>query len=363
METGRSTASFTRVLAGLLTLGGLLAACGSSHSAAAGHPSATAAPTSTDPPTAPSTTEPATCPLTGEPAPGGKVPQRPALAIKVENLPQARPQYGISEADVVYEEPVEGGITRFIVIYQCHGASRVEPVRSGRIIDPEIVDQYGAHPLLGFAGGIQAAVAAIDHSPLVDLSFTRTPQSDYWRDPNRYAPHNLVTSTSVLYAYAASLGVAETPPPSPFTFGPPVAGATPASSVHISYVYSNLTWTWNPATGLWQRSYDDVGDVGPATTGGGRQITAANVVVMHVVEYPSQYVEDPTGAHENLLTLTGSGPAQVFRNGVEFSGSWVRPSLSDVTRYVTASGQTITLRPGNTWVELVPTTIATSVTP
>jgi hypothetical protein len=361
METGSSTASLTRAFAGLLAAAGLISACGSGHTKAASRAAATSPPTTAATTTAPP--PPATCPLTGQPAPGGKVPQRPALAIKVENLPQARPQYGLAEADVVYEEPVEGGITRFIVIFQCHEAARVEPVRSGRIIDPEIVMQYGAHPLLGYAGGIQAAVSAIDHSPLVDLSFTHAPPADYWRDPDRYAPHNLETSTSALWAYGASLGASPTPPPSPFSFGPPVAGGTPAGSVHISYVYSNLTWTWDPSAGVWERSYDDVGDVGPAMTGNGRRVTAANVVVMHVVEYPSQYVEDPTGAHENLLTLTGSGPAQVFRDGAEFSGSWVRPSLSDVTRYVMPSGQTITLQPGNTWIELVPTTVPTSVTP
>jgi hypothetical protein len=299
--------------------------------------------------------------LTGQSPPGGHVPQRPALAIKVENLPAARPQYGLSAADVVYEEPVEGGITRFIVIYQCRDASRVEPVRSGRIIDPEILVQYGAHPLIGYAGAIPPAVSAIDSSSLIDLSAARAPASVYPRDPGRYAPHNLLTSTSALYSYANSLrGPQTTPPPSPFVFGPQPASATPAASVHIAYQYSDVTWTWQAATQTWSRAYSDTG---PATMGEGGVVHAANIIVMKVVMYPSPYPEDPTGTHENLLTLTGSGPAQVFRNGTVTNGTWKRASLGATTSYVDASGQPIALTPGQTWVELVPTTVGVTVAP
>ena len=80
------------------------------------------------------------CPLTGLPPRDGHVPQRAALAVKVENLPEARPQWGLDHADIVFEEPVEGGITRFIAVYQCHVAPRIEPVRSGRLVDIAILE-------------------------------------------------------------------------------------------------------------------------------------------------------------------------------------------------------------------------------
>src|SRR6266536_5748426 len=86
---------------------------------------------------------PPVCPLTGLPPKGGTVPNRPALAVKVENIPAVRPQTGLSYADVIYEEPVEGGITRFIVIYPCRDATRIEPIRSGRLTDPDVLVQYG----------------------------------------------------------------------------------------------------------------------------------------------------------------------------------------------------------------------------
>src|SRR2546425_3858297 len=90
------------------------------------------------------------CPLTGLPRPN--VPIRAALAVKVENLPESPPQTGLSWADIIYEEPVEGGITRFIAVYQCQNASRIEPVRSARLTDPDILDQFG-HPLSAYPAG------------------------------------------------------------------------------------------------------------------------------------------------------------------------------------------------------------------
>src|SRR5437870_3896363 len=102
------------------------------------------------------TTSPAAppeCPLSGVKV--SQVPARPALAVKVENLPAARPQTGLSWADLVYEEPVEGGITRFIAIYQCQDAARIEPVRSARFTDVDILVQLGK-PVFGYAGGVAA---------------------------------------------------------------------------------------------------------------------------------------------------------------------------------------------------------------
>jgi hypothetical protein len=287
------------------------------------------------------------------------VPPRPALAVKVENLPQARPQYGLSTADVVYEEPVEGGITRFIVIYQCHDASRIEPVRSGRLIDPDIVRQYGAHPLFAYAGAIDPVVAKVDSSSLVDVGIYRAPLSAFWRDPGRYAPHNLVSNTAALYGAGGAQHAPQVPPPPVFQYGALPAHAA-AAGVNINYLYSNLTWSWQPGPADWVRSY---AGSGPAARGEGGDITATDIVVMKVVMYPSPYVEDATGIHENELVLTGSGPVQVFRNGAVINGTWVRPDLSDGTRFLDPAGHPITLQPGPTWVELVPTTVAVTVIP
>jgi hypothetical protein len=348
---------------GVLMFGGLAAACGGHHSVAA--PPTTTPPTTTPPTTTPPTTAArpkpkpvvATCPLTGLPAPGGRVPKRPALAVKVENLPEARPQYGLSDADVVYEEPVEGGITRFIVIYQCHDASRIEPIRSGRLIDPDIVRQYGAHPLFAYAGAIGAVITKVDSSSLIDLSFEHA--GGYYRDPGRSAPHNLVNDTAALYADGVAQHAPQVAPAPVFKYGVLPAHSA-AAAVNINYLFSDVNWSWYPRLGQWLRSY--VGS-GPAAMGEGGDITATNVVVMRVQMYPSPYVEDATGSHENELVLIGRGPAEVFRNGVAIKGSWVRDTLSQDTEFIDAHGHVIPLQPGRTWVELVPTTVPVTVTP
>jgi hypothetical protein len=291
-----------------------------------------------------------TCPLTGLPAPGGRPPHRPALAIKVENLPEARPQSGLDHADIVYEEPVEGGITRFIAVFQCHEASRVEPVRSGRLVDPLILVQFG-HPLLGYAGAIQPVVERIDHSGVVDLSFNVVP-NDYFRDPARFAPHNLYTATKLLWA--AHPG--GKPPHPVFDYSRAVpSGATDAPVVHIPFSpYSDVFWKYSRTTHRYVRYYN--GTV-PATLSDGSTISAVNVVVQQVVLTPSPYVEDATGVHEWDVHVIGSGRAAVYRDGVMIAGRWLRPTLGDTTRFVNKHGKVIRLAPGNTWVELVPTTV------
>jgi hypothetical protein len=343
-----------RMAAGFGALAGLLGACGSHHAA---NKAAATTTTTSSTTTAP---VPAKCPLTDESPPGGRVPSRPALAVKVDNLPAARPQYGLAGADVVYEEPVEGGLTRFIVIYQCRDAARIMPIRSARIIDPEIVRQFGAHPLFGYAGGIQPAVDAVAASPLVDVGIYHAPPTAYRRDPTRTAPQNLYSSTSTLYEVGVARNAPQQAPPPVFTYGPLPPGAAPAGQVHIPYPFSDVTWTWESAAKTWSRSY---GTSEPASQAEGGHVTAANVIVMTVVLFPSQYVEDPTGAHENLLTLTGSGPTRIFRGGSVVSGTWNRPTVTATTRYLDAAGHVIPLSPGTTWVELVPTTIATTVSP
>ncbi len=302
----------------------------------------------------------ALCPLTGERAPRGDIPQRAAVAVKVENLPAARPQFGLDKADIVFEEPVEGGITRFIAVFQCHTAARIEPVRSARLVDAQILEPLG-RILFAYSGAIQPVINEVDarRSLLDDVGGYMAPNA-YWRDLDRYEPHNLETSTAALYAAAAQLHYREKPPVAIFSYGRPSPGGTPASLVNIDYPIDVTTWTWHRDTGLWYRSYSDTG---PALLGDGSQIAASNVVVMLVREWPTPYPEDITGSLENELTLKGSGPAWVFRDGAQFYGKWERPLLDHPTVFVETNGTRITLTPGTTWEELVPDGRSISVKP
>ena len=151
--------------------------------------------------------------------------------MKVENLPEARPQWGLDHADIVFEEPVEGGITRFIVLYQCYGAPRIEPVRSARFVDLDILKPLG-RILFAYSGAIQPVIDAIDSSPLLDDIGADRAGGAYARDPTRVEPHNLETSTAALYSAAATFGYHPKPPTPYFTYGPLPTGGQHGGRQH-----------------------------------------------------------------------------------------------------------------------------------
>lgn len=289
---------------------------------------------------------PPTCPLTGEPTPKGVVPDRPALAIKVENYPDARPQAGLQSADVIFEEPVEGGITRFIVVYHCDDASRVGPVRSARTADPDVLAQLGV-PILAYSGGAPNVVRVIEDANLLDLNET-SGGAAFTRDPSRPAPHNLYVGTKALYRIASSTE----PAPEPlFTYAEEPAGKSRrVSSVHLPFsaTYGDVWWAWDRRADAWVRSHGDV----PHMAEEGEQVSADNVVVQVV-----DVVVGPRGGITPHVDLVGSGKAYVFRDGRMIIGRWERESLRDITRFVAKDGSEIALRPGRTWVELLPSTI------
>jgi hypothetical protein len=293
---------------------------------------------------------PPTCPLTGLRAPHDAVPDRPALAVKVENAPEARPQTGLNRADVVYEEPVEGGYTRFIAIFQCEEAAKVGPVRSGRTTDPDVLVQFGK-PVLGYAGGKDVVREGIDKAGIIDVNYIDAAQA-YTRDDSRPAPHNLYTTTKALWKAAHST---EGAPAAVFAFDEDLSGrAKKVGTAHLPFSsVSDVYWTWSKKDGVWLRSH---GTTPHETTDGGR-VSATNVVVMQV-DVRAGHLVDAAGNPSPVVTLTGRGKAYVLRDGRMIAGTWVRPKLSDVTKFVGRDGSEITLAPGRTWVELLPSDIA-----
>ncbi len=293
------------------------------------------------------------CPLTGTPPPGGEVPDRPVLAIKVENLPEARPQYGLDTADIVYEEPVEGGVTRFIVMYQCDDASRVEPVRSARTSDPAVLVQWGP-TYFGYADAaqyVEKAVAKV--KSITDLNWHREPKA-YHEDSSRVAPHHLYTSTDELYRIGLKKAPAEAPEPIyGFSEAFPDAKAKPAKSIHLEYStdYADVFWKWRG--GKWARYH---GNEKHMVADGG-QVTADNVIVQ-VVKLKNTGRKDVTGAAVPEVVPTGTGKAYLFRDGKVVVGKWSRQfSKNGVTRFTSKDGtDRFVLKPGNTWIELYPVT-------
>ncbi|HEY8200635.1 MAG TPA: DUF3048 domain-containing protein, partial [Actinomycetota bacterium] len=238
-------------------------ACGGGNKAQPGRPNPEARASA-------SPAAPVLCPLTGAPAASGAGVDRPALAVKLDNAPEARPQAGIESADIVYEELAEGGITRFMAIFQCRDAARVGPVRSARLVDPDILVQY--KPVLFSYSGANAPVLAKVKSTqgIVNLEHG-SHGSAYQRVSGRAAPHNLFTSTDKLRAFATDVKgppraglVFEAPGSSPSAAPSPAASASgapgaaggtgPGASVTFSFAGSpDHRYTYDAASGSYLR--------------------------------------------------------------------------------------------------------------
>lgn len=288
-------------------------------------------------------------PLTGLPDPGGAALQRSALTVKIENTPEALPQWGIAQADVVYEEIVNGGITRLAAIFNSQAPAKIGPVRSVRPTDTQVVFPIGG--IFAYSGGAQYAIDSIETAP-VKLIDESSAGDAMFRDPDLEAPHNLFARGPQLFAF----GGTPSPPPALFSYRP--ASAKPVGAPVVSFVVPfpsiyPVTWTWDTATSSWDRTLFGQPDV----TGTGQRESPQNVVVMYV-----NYVNG-IGTMNSYANLQGSGEAMVFNAGREVVGTWSRgSSMSDIIQYKTSSGATIRLTPGQTWVELLDDGVALSIT-
>lgn len=300
------------------------------------------------------------CPLTGTPAPGGAVPARPALGVKIGNYTGDRPSAGLNSADIVFEEPVEGGITRLVAVFQCQAPALVGDLRSARQPDAGILAQL-SDPLFVHAGGIPPVLSLMSNSPLIDKDLYQGGNSSaIILQSGRVAPYSTFVNTASLWAFDP----ADVTPPAPifqYSNGLPAGAATGSGAkVHIPFSgTSDVTWTWNPAGGNYLRSYAGA----PDTLFTGGQTAATNVVIMTVETSAGSWVENEQGGNEVLVTTTGSGPAVIMRNGAAIAGTWNRTSLTSPATFTAANGAPITLQPGNTWEELVPAGIAVTPSP
>jgi hypothetical protein len=316
-----------------------LAACG-------GGKHAKSTPTTTAKPKAPPV-----APLTGlRDTTGAR--RRCAITVKIDNTSLSQPKYGVEEADVLYEEVVEGGYTRLAAVFNSHTPDRVGSVRSVRKTDQSLVWPIGG--VFAYSGGAPYAIESINTAPVVRLDET-TAGSRMFRDDSRREPFNLYAHVDQMYEKCGT----PVPPPPLFTYrkaNAPVGGV-PATSVHVGFLAGfDVTWTWDPASGTWKRSIFG----SPENAASGKPLAPQNVVVMFV----SYVGGDP--AHFNIgaeAQLTGQGRALVFTRGREITGTWSRPDKSRPAQLRTAAGKTIALTPGQTWVELPDTSYTVTKTP
>jgi len=282
---------------------------------------------------APKTAKPTTKP--GDPLTGGKASGNPVIAVKVENTSAARPQVGLSQADIVFGQEVEGAQTRLVAVYHSRLPTRLGPVRSARTTDAQLLPLFG-NPGLVYAGANARVQRTLDRASLVPV-FRLT------RDRRRTAPHDVFVDLRQV-ARTEKLGPAE---PIGWTFaeqptqsGRPDATATSKvgnDTFGFAYAKGRYTVTWRG-----DRYVD--GDNGAVTR-------VDNAVIMRVRNVPDGN-RDVRGSASVLSETVGRGKVTVYRDGMRIEGTWSREKSSAPLLFTDAAGQSIALKPGQTWVTL-----------
>jgi DUF3048 family protein len=297
-----------------------------------------AAPRSTTPTT--TTTTPSTTSAPPPPPPAPVIP--PVVAVKIDNVADARPQTGVGSADVVYVEPVEGGLTRLVAIYGGRAPSVVGPVRSARRTDIQLLAQYG-RPVLAYSGAAPELLPSLHKADIVNASGER-PGRAFRRNHARPSPHNL-------YVRPANLPRgAKGPAWAPLQIGVAPGGGHPISRQDVGFRAAHYTFTWSARAHRWLVSLDGR----PLISTESGRVGAATVVIQRVSLVARERIEDARGAVSPVAATVGHGRALVLREGRRFTGTWSRPALKAPTRYRTVAGLDLPLARGPVWVLLVP---------
>ncbi len=270
-------------------------------------------------------------PLTGVAATGSI--GRAAMLVKLDNVRAARPQEGVGSAEIVYEEMVEGGLTRLAAVF-LERDTGLGPVRSGRTTDIGLAANLNI-PLFAYSGANAPTEALLAKAAIVNRGPAHV---SYRRSGSRRAPHDLMTDAGSIRS-----GTGGAAPPTMFVFSadPPASGV-PMQSFTVGFPATSVAWSWDGAG--WLRSQDGSPHLDALS---GTQVRAATVIVQH-----TRYVDSGLGTPEGVTV--GAGRATVYTNGVSVAATWTRPSLRSVTTYTDAAGAHISVSPGRTWIELVP---------
>jgi hypothetical protein len=288
-------------------------------------------------PVRPGTAAPVLSPFTGRPVSS----PRPVLAVKIDNVRAARPQTGLERADIVYVEPVEGGLSRILAIFSSALPDRIGPVRSARESDLELLAQYGT-PGLVYSGANRTVLGAIRAAPVVDLSPARA-GSAYRRSAAKAAPHNLLVDPARLLKNRTGISAAGD---IGFRFGALPAGAgTPAERQVIRYGAASTAFTWSARRERWNVTLDGRA----ARTSDGTRLSAATVIVQET-EITASDLRDGLGNATPYTHTVGSGTAVVLRDGQAVRARWSRPSAQGGTTFTTEAGAPLPFAAGPVWV-------------
>ncbi|WP_067468731.1 DUF3048 domain-containing protein [Actinomadura macra] len=336
MRTARETALRGRTAAGLAALtvlAGGLAACSDDSNGPEGAAPPNAGGTGS------ATPVPTTHPFTG----GRTGVRNPVLAVKIENTQPALPQSGVSAADIVYVEQVEGGETRLMAVYSSQLPRRVGPVRSARISDLHILPQFG-RPAFAFSGVQSKMKKYIRRAPVYDISQDNG-GSAYFRAGPKPIPYNLYADPRNLLKQAPK---AAPPRDIGFRFGPAPEGGRPTRSFTARWPAATMGFVWSAEQRRWLATWGGQPDL--AAEGG--RLGGRTIVVQYAKTTRSRF-HDFLGSYTPLIHTTGTGRALVLRDGKSYQATWSRPTEAQGTTYTTPDGRPINFAPGQVWVVLL----------
>ncbi len=268
----------------------------------------------------------------------------PVVTVMVDNHPDARPQFGLSSATIVYEAPVEGDFTRLMAVFpRDQVVVKVGPVRSARSYYLDWQSEYGV-PLYLHCGGSPEALSRIKIENIFAANEFYWGRY-YWRDNNFTAPHNLFTNSEnwqKLWADYDKLGERSW---LGWSFGNEVSTSTSASSFVVDYGAGyKVEWRFDAALSKYLRYLRNVNQL----DANGDYILLDNIIV----QYVNTKIIDDLGRKE--IQAVGSGSVRVFRDGRVVPGTWKKNSVNERTRFFSETGEEIKLKPGKTWLQIVP---------
>jgi len=271
----------------------------------------------------------------------------PVLAVKIDDTREAHPQIGLEDADIVYIEQVEGGLTRLAAIFSSTIPTHIGPVRSARISDIELLAQYG-HVAFAYSGAQKKMRPVIDAADFEDLGAQNHSSTIYTTDPVRIQPYAMVLRADLLMQFAKDRNlIIATSKSMGWKFGDAPAGGVVINSVHISWPASSYDARWSQREKRWLLDHSSEPDIAAS----GKHLGPTTLVIQLVSITDSIY-GDKLGGVTPFSATVGEGRGYILRDGRAYEALWSRTDESSGTKWRTKTGEEISFAQGQIWVAL-----------
>jgi hypothetical protein len=271
----------------------------------------------------------------------------PILVVKIDDTRAAHPQVGLEDADLIYIEQVEGGLTRLAAVYSSKIPAVIGPVRSARISDIEILEQFG-RVAFAYSGAQKKLLPVIAAANLENLGAQRQSREIYSNDPMRKAPTAMMLQAQTLMQKVTEQQLPVTVSKSAgWNFSDSVDTGTAIASAKVSWPANSYEAIWSEVENRWLLSHGGF----PNLAANGSQLGASTFVIQLVSITPSEY-KDKFGGVTPFSATVGSGRGYVLRDGKYIEALWSRPTANSGTSWRTSDGADIPFAAGQIWIAL-----------